>query len=474
MLTRSLYQFMLCIVLLLSHPIMSLAADFTFSWVPNTEANLAGYKIHYGTVSNSYTTTRDVGLATMVDGRVTATVTGLTQGGTYYFVATAYDSNGAESGYSNEVTCLVESINGAPTAQSSSFTVEEQKSYTGQLTGSDPDGDPLTFKSVNAPQSGTLSLGTNGSFTYTAWTNTGGTDSFSFTVTDSSTNTSAPATVSITVSPAVPLPAVSLPAELHVEAGEVNVGHKEVHITFAQTFSQPVVVANMITRKATDPCVIRISDVSTNGFTVRLQEYDYLDNIHALETISYMVMEKGTHTLSDGTMVEAGTFNTNATIAHAPQKLQQSMNKLPVIMTSIVTVNGPRAVTGRLRNISKTDFEYLLQEQERNAKNHASETVAYIAWEPGSGVHNGMRYAVQATTNSITHKSKTFGFGQTFAAKPFIFGEMQTTNEFDTSILRITRTSTSGVTVFVEEERSRDREVSHTNEQGGFIALMSE
>ena len=74
----------------------------TLAWnAPTTNAdgtpltNLAGYKIHYGTVSGSYTTT-------LVIGNVTSYTIALPPG-TYYFTLTAFDTLGSESGFSNEV-----------------------------------------------------------------------------------------------------------------------------------------------------------------------------------------------------------------------------------------------------------------------------------------------------------------------------------------------------------------------------------
>ncbi len=71
------------------------AADAMLSWSANTESDLAGYRVHYGTTSGSYPTVIDVGRVT------TYTVTGL-GAGTYYFVLTAYNTAGGESGFSNE------------------------------------------------------------------------------------------------------------------------------------------------------------------------------------------------------------------------------------------------------------------------------------------------------------------------------------------------------------------------------------
>jgi hypothetical protein len=75
----------------------------TLSWTPPTEntdgsalTNLAGFKIYYGTSEGNYTSTVDLnnpGLSSYM-------VENLAGGNTYYFVMTAYDSNGNESAYS--------------------------------------------------------------------------------------------------------------------------------------------------------------------------------------------------------------------------------------------------------------------------------------------------------------------------------------------------------------------------------------
>lgn len=66
-------------------------------WDPVIASSLSGYRIHYGTASGSYSRSADAGTST------TWTVTNLHGGTRYYFVVAAIDSNGQESGYSNEV-----------------------------------------------------------------------------------------------------------------------------------------------------------------------------------------------------------------------------------------------------------------------------------------------------------------------------------------------------------------------------------
>jgi hypothetical protein len=59
---------------------------------------IAGYRVYFGVASHSYGPPIDIGNA------VTHDVAGLTNGQTYFFAVTAYDTSNNESGYSNEAT----------------------------------------------------------------------------------------------------------------------------------------------------------------------------------------------------------------------------------------------------------------------------------------------------------------------------------------------------------------------------------
>ena len=67
-------------------------------WDASPSTNITGYKVYYGTNSGSYPQVVSAGLTTQT------TIAGLTPGTTYYFAATASDSTGLESDYSNEAS----------------------------------------------------------------------------------------------------------------------------------------------------------------------------------------------------------------------------------------------------------------------------------------------------------------------------------------------------------------------------------
>ncbi|MCK5607967.1 hypothetical protein KAR91_39165, partial [Candidatus Pacearchaeota archaeon] len=98
------FLLLLNLFLLFSFCSMSQATEATFSWTPNSESNLAGYNIYIGLESSAYYTFIDVGIPEAHDNLITATLSsGFESGVTYYFTATAYDLDGFESDYSQEI-----------------------------------------------------------------------------------------------------------------------------------------------------------------------------------------------------------------------------------------------------------------------------------------------------------------------------------------------------------------------------------
>ncbi len=83
------------------------------AWDPEA-APVVGYMIYYGSAAGSYSAKIDVG------NRTSYTVSGLVDGATYHFAATAYDAAHTESGFSNDVAAAIPS--GMPVAQFTAST----------------------------------------------------------------------------------------------------------------------------------------------------------------------------------------------------------------------------------------------------------------------------------------------------------------------------------------------------------------
>ena len=108
---KLIYLILIVLIPILISPVIGFAnsnANVTFEWDANTEGDLAGYRLYRADVPGSYT----FGEGNQVDGALagTETVTILEHDGVWYYVLTAYDNAGNESGPSNEVSTSIDTI----------------------------------------------------------------------------------------------------------------------------------------------------------------------------------------------------------------------------------------------------------------------------------------------------------------------------------------------------------------------------
>lgn len=139
--------------------------------------------------------------ATFADANAEDTTVTFVDAGTYVLELRVSDS--ALEG-SDTVQITVQpavAVNNPPTADAQSVSTPQDTALPITLTGSDPDGDTITFAIITGPTNGSLS-GTPPIVTYTPNASFNGVDNFTFTVNDGSVDSNE-ATISITVTAAV-------------------------------------------------------------------------------------------------------------------------------------------------------------------------------------------------------------------------------------------------------------------------------
>ena len=87
------------IAMLFAVPVMADTVELIATWTPNTEPDLAGYNLYYSETPGGPYLFLAKFAGKVSTGKTTA---GMVYGETLYFVLTAYDTEGLESGYSNE------------------------------------------------------------------------------------------------------------------------------------------------------------------------------------------------------------------------------------------------------------------------------------------------------------------------------------------------------------------------------------
>jgi metal-dependent HD superfamily phosphatase/phosphodiesterase len=216
------------------------------------------------------------------------------------------------------------------------------------------------------------------------------------------------------------------------------------------------------------PSVVRVRNVTSTGFQFQIDEWDYLDGGHATETIGYLVLEAGSHTLTDGTKMVAGKTTAN----HKWRNVSLSdFDNTPVVLAQVTSVKASAAVTTRLRQVANAGFQVRVQEEQANNGVHATEQISYVAIETVAGLTEGLKFEAALTPDSVTHATTDIAFLETFDSVPILLAGIQTSDGGDTSALRFSALSATGASLFIEEERSADSETDHTTEVVGYFAL---
>ncbi len=141
-----------------------------------------------------------------------------------------------------------------------------------------------------------------------------------------------------------------------------------------------------------------------------------------------------------------------------------------MVTTAVISHNEIDAVLCRTLANGTDGFSFCLQEQELNPKIHATEEVAYIAWEPSSGIVNSVAFEINIKLGA-SRRIQKISFNQTFINSPVFISDMQTGNGSDPANVRWENKDAQGVYVKISEEQSSDHETYHKQETVGFMAF---
>ncbi|WP_101297063.1 S8 family peptidase [Halegenticoccus soli] len=253
------------------------------------------------------------------------------------------------------------------------------------------------------------------------------------------------------------------------ESGTVSVDQPDRNtwrtVSLRGAYDDPVVIMKPVSYNGVHPAHVRLRNVQSESFEFQIEEWAYQDGKHVQETIQYIVMESSTYVSSAGNRIEVGTMTTNHQFTE--RNFTQNFTTKPVIFAQSQTHNGPYPIAVRQRNTSSTSTEIRLQEEEGLDGIHVSETVGYMAIEPGVFNINGTQFEVGRTPDAVTDTWYNISFTESYET-PLFLADLQTFDGSDTATLRYRNLSSSGVEISVQEEQSRDTETQHTTEVVGY------
>jgi hypothetical protein len=152
----------------------------------------------------------------------------------------------------------------------------------------------------------------------------------------------------------------------------------------------------------------RVSSVTATGFDLRVQEAESSDGIHGLENISWIVVEAGSWTLFDGTVIQAGLSDLGSSTRQGFIDLdfEAAFSADPAVLTQVQTDNDAAFVKTRMQGVDASGFEAALEEEAASWRSHGAETVGWIAMDKGLAGDADGSCPKRATSRPITRSRR--------------------------------------------------------------------
>ncbi|MCP1168372.1 Ig-like domain-containing protein [Limimaricola litoreus] len=238
------------------------------------------------------------------------------------------------------------------------------------------------------------------------------------------------------------------------------------HVTFDDAIDAATVVMGPASGNGKDALTLRVRDVTSEGFSFQVDEWDYLDGVHATETISWMAGTAGDHQLTDGTRISFGSKAVSST--DGGQVTLAGFSDAPLVFGQVSGDTESRAMTHRIENADNDSFDFFFDLEEAQRGQGSSATSGNFDWA-----------ALDSSADSILFRTGTLDTDHDGtrvlsdqSLDDAFFADMLTSNGQDTVNLRYDQ-SGGNVHIRLYEEQSGDAELVHTNETIGWMTAQN-
>ncbi|MEL0633081.1 H-type lectin domain-containing protein [Pseudoalteromonas carrageenovora] len=279
-------------------------------------------------------------------------------------------------------------------------------------------------------------------------------------------------------------------------------------INFQQQYITPPAVFMLSTNQGGNPAIIRIRNITTTGFEALPLEPSGEDGGHVSMGAHYLAVEYGLHEFPDGTVMEVGSTDLQLELQYGSKSgfspitpksykslvFAEPFSQRPNFFHSLQTLNSIDSnppsealipfltVAVESGSLSTSGVNIALEASETALGVIQSETVAYMAVEPGSNRtfsdDNGVEvswetfftgFKIDGWSNGCNY----FNFTNDFAVAPLVVASKNSRLEEDGGWLRSCNLRTDRLGLVVDEDRDGDNERNHVEEEASILAMTS-
>ena len=298
-------------------------------------------------------------------------------------------------------------------------------------------------------------------------------------------------------------------SDIEMVAGRVTLNNTAnnpefTHVCFDTPFSVvPVVFSLPTTASNSDRLTLRISNVTVDGFDIAQVESPEKANPNSpagniAQTVDFLAIAEGDYDLDGGAKMRVSTLNTsrfqgkqfNGRSWETVNTTDLGFTQAPAIIASIQTMNnepnannatGPFPISEpflatTVKGVTNTKFQIALERGETNTGTlNTSETIGYIAVTPGitGQLTDDINYESFQTANNVAgiNSCRVFNLSNSYSGNPLVVASQNTRSGSDGGWLKRCSISNSNVGFSIVEDRDKDNDTHHVNEQAGGLAL---
>lgn len=165
--------------------------------------------------------------------------------------------------------------------------------------------------------------------------------------------------------------------QIEIQATQVDVGTSFQTVTLPRTTgSTPVVFAQVASARDTTPVAVRVRNVGTSSFQIKLEEEEALDQVHTPEVVNIITLTTGDDALH-GIRMQSGV--TPDALRH-PWYSVSTASFAGGVLGQIQTYDGGDTSALRLRNLTDSSFELKVEEEQsrESETNHTTEVGGWL------------------------------------------------------------------------------------------------
>lgn len=229
-------------------------------------------------------------------------------------------------------------------------------------------------------------------------------------------------------------------------------------VAFSEAIADAVVVMGPASAEGGQPFTVRVRNVDSFGFEYQLAEWAHLDGWHEAVSVSWMAGSAGTHLLGDGTKVSFGSAETSSLGVQSASLT--GFEDAPVLFGQVTGDAEATPLTDRIVEVGADSFDFVIQPEEALADVMTEIEQTTFSWSAFEFATDGW-FADRGTAQS-DHIYDTIG--TVLDEGEALFADMQSFRSADTAVVRYERADDGAVSFRVQEEKSKDGERRHVEE----------